>query len=148
MKVESGPSRLLVLTMHELRKDILALCITLIALISQMFFGIVHATSIWTAAAGPIAQVEAGSVAYNFLQICSAGGLITLDEENEGSGTADPSLCSVCSSAASAQTLDAEQPLLPLGQHHFATIQYHLSDQIGVPRQAKIRFARGPPLFS
>lgn len=134
--------------MHALRKDILALCITLIALISQMFFGLVHATAIWTAAAGPVAQVEAGSVAHSFLQICSAGGLVTLEGQEKSSGAADPSLCSLCSSSASAPGLDAEQPLLPVGQQLFATIQYLPSDQLGVASQTKVRFARGPPLIS
>ncbi|WP_114011014.1 hypothetical protein [Cohaesibacter intestini] len=134
--------------MQSIRKDMLALCITLIALISQMFFGIVHATSIWTAAAGPIAQVEVGSVAHSFLQICSAGGLVTLEGETESSGTFDPSLCSVCSSAVASPTLEGEEPVLPTTQQVFTTVSFKSGDQIGTPRLAQANFARGPPLFS
>ena len=140
-------NRLDTVTTRTLRKDIQALCVALIALISQMFFGVVHATSILTAAAGPVAQVEVGSATYHFLQICSAGGLLTLDEDGHSSGDPDPSQCPVCASAAIAPLIDGISPApLAVTPQILAFTAPRPFDQILGQSAERHVFVRGPPL--
>nr|WP_319529719.1 hypothetical protein [uncultured Cohaesibacter sp.] len=129
----------------SLRHDLLAIWIAIIALTSQMFFGLVHTTTLWVAAAGPVAQVETGSVAASFLEICSAGGLVTLDGEEDNEAQFDPTKCPVCSSAATAPLLDTTPPV-PVLLEKPAEIQIvELETQSSDQRVDRIVFARGPP---
>ncbi|WP_319496068.1 hypothetical protein [uncultured Cohaesibacter sp.] len=138
--------------MRALRKDSLAVCVTLIALTCQLFFGVVHATSVWTAAAGDVAKVQKGSTAYSFLQICSAGGLIILDDES-GSNNApekgvNPDNCPVCASAAIAPMLDGSPPILAAIEPASFPAAVQPYDQVLVVLALHRIYARGPPAFS
>ena len=132
----------------SLRHDILASSIALIALICQLFFGLVHTTTVWVAAAGPVAQVEKGSVAESFLQICSAGGLVTLDGEEDSSGQFDASQCQVCSSAVAAPLLDSTPPIAVVLDRPAEILTAQLDAQTVEQRMELTLFVRGPPLFS
>ena len=131
--------------MKSLRKDFLAIYVTLLALISQMFFGVVHATSVWTAAAGPVAQVEVGSTSYQFLQICSAGGLVTLDADDGSPRQFNPNNCPVCASCVTAPILQGEGPIWFAVTAVWGFDGAIQNDHLLVQGVASRVFARGPP---
>ncbi len=138
--------------MRALRKDSLAVCVTLIALTCQLFFGVVHASSVWTAAAGDVAKVHKGSIAYSFLQICSVGGLIILDDEGGSNGAPEkgvnPENCPVCASAAIAPMLEGSPPILAVSEPASFPATVKPYDQVLVVIAQHRIYARGPPAFS
>jgi hypothetical protein len=135
--------------MRLLGKDILATWIALIAIIANLFFvGVVHSTSVWIAAAGPAAQLEANNIASSFFEICSAGGLVSLDGE-EGEGEFDPDRCPVCSAAAATFQSDTPcSPTLITGVRSSVPLWMPHNEQVIAQNSQRSTFARGPPVLS
>ncbi|PLW77819.1 hypothetical protein [Cohaesibacter celericrescens] len=134
--------------MRRLAKDYLALWVALLALTSQLFFGVVHSTSLWVAASGSAVQVEKGSVAFSFLQICSAGGLVTLEGNGPAPDKDGKGRCPVCASAVTAAMMDvviADIVAVP----QFAKLHFLARvDQFAAIARTQTLYIRGPPAFS
>ena len=141
------PVKVSFLPMRQLTKDYLAIWVTLIALASQLFFGVVHVTALWVASAGPVARVEAGTTTYAFLQICTAGGLVSLGDEDGPDGS-DQDRCPVCASAATSPMLDAAAPVFAAAAPIHTLFLVAANDQIVARASEQRVFIRGPPDFS
>jgi hypothetical protein len=132
--------------MVKLAKDKLAIWVTLLALLSQMFLGIIHSTAVWVAAAGPVGAVEADSVSARFFQICSAGGLVVIEGKGQSHEDRRDGYCPVCVSAATATMMEGSVPVFLDAPLLHALFPVALVDQMVARNSEQSVFIRGPPL--
>ena len=119
---------------------------TLLALTGQLFFDVVHTTSLWVASSGPVAQVAKGTTAYSFLQICSAGGLIKLDKTDGKADDTGRNICPVCASAATSPMMSGEAVHIDFAPHFDTLFPVSLEHQLIARASEQSVFIRGPPL--
>lgn len=141
--------------MIKLARHYLAAWFAMLAISLQILFGMAHLTAMMAVAAGPLVLKNPDSLSYSYLQICTANGLISFENDKavpDGQNGEDPSKaqdrCPVCSSAATSP-FTADSGALPcMGQI--------LPEQHALPQLAQLSGLgehyrepiRGPPLFS
>ncbi len=100
--------------MVQLARNYLATWFAMLAIASQVFFGMAHIAAMLAVAAGPLVLKSPDSLSFSLLQICSANGLISFQDDPSASpDNPDPDQiakdrCPVCVSAAVAPCLDSD----------------------------------------
>lgn len=126
--------------MGQLRSNYLVTWFAMLAIACQIFFGMAHITAMLAVAAGSqILEKGGNSLSFSLLQICSANGLISIEDDpysSEDNEQVAKDRCPVCVSAAVGPALDMVADAAP-----FATMEADSFEQSPLVRLV----ARAPP---
>lgn len=139
--------------MGQLRSNYLVTWFAMLAIACQIFFGIAHVTAMLVAvSAGPhFLDRNSDSLSFSLLQICSANGLIAIEDDPHSSDDKDQiakDRCPVCVSAAVGPALHMVVDATPFAIMDSDIVEHTSLISLVARAPPHLEPIRGPPYFS